>query len=335
MGAPKPPDPKQTADEQIRINTDTAETQAKLGMTGQETPWGTLSYVPDANSPSGYRAVQTMSAGNQALYDSLMGGATGLANNISTPITMPDFSGLSPLPTANDYSADRQRVEDALFSRLNPQLTAARTSFEQDLFNRGVRPGTEAYDRAMQNLAQQENDQRTSVLLAGGSEQSRMFADALAGRQQGYNELANQFNMNLAARQEPINEYAALMGSTGVQSPNYVPTPQPGVSGVDYAGLVNQNYQQQLQNRQNTLSGLFNLGGSIVGGLFGLSDARAKEDIERVGETDEGLGVYTYRYKGDPEVRMGVMAQEVARTKPEAVAVRPDGYLGVDYSRIG
>lgn len=265
MGAPKPPDPKTTADEQIHINEQTAQTQAELGMTGQQTPWGSLTYVADPNSPSGYRAVQTMSPAMQGLYNQLIGGATGLAGSIGAPINVPDLNGLSALPTSGDYSADRQRVEDALFSRLDPQMTAARTSFEQDLFNRGVRPGTEAYDRAMQNLAQQENDQRTSVLLAGGNEQSRMFADALAGRQQGYNELAGLFNMNLAARQEPINEFSALMGGSGVQSPNYVPTPQPGVSGVDYAGLVNNQYNQQLQQRQNLLSGLFGIPTAIFG----------------------------------------------------------------------
>ncbi len=64
------------------------------------------------------------------------------------------------------------------------------------------------------------------------------------------------------------------------------------------------------------------------------SDRRLKDDIRLVGRTFDGLNVYTFRYKNDPVVRMGVMAQEVLPVHPEAVSER-DGYLAVDYSRIG
>ena len=64
------------------------------------------------------------------------------------------------------------------------------------------------------------------------------------------------------------------------------------------------------------------------------SDRRLKDDIRLVGRTFDGLNVYTFRYKNDPIVRMGVMAQEVLPVHPEAVSER-DGYLAVDYSRIG
>lgn len=61
--------------------------------------------------------------------------------------------------------------------------------------------------------------------------------------------------------------------------------------------------------------------GAIAGGALGLlSDVRAKEDIERIGTHDElGVGVYKYRYIGDPTPQIGVMAQEVEQVKPEAV----------------
>jgi hypothetical protein len=59
------------------------------------------------------------------------------------------------------------------------------------------------------------------------------------------------------------------------------------------------------------------------------SDRRLKDDIRLVGRTFDGLNVYTFRYKNDPIVRMGVMAQEVLPVHPEAVSER-DGYLAVD-----
>lgn len=334
---PKPPDAGELADAQTEINRDTAQTQFQYGATNQITPWGSLTYQQVGTWPDGtprYEARQTMSPQVQGLYDALLGASRGAASNIGQQINLPNTSGLSPLPTSGDYSADRLRVEESLWNRLNPQMDRSRASREQDLFNRGVRPGTEAYDNAMRDLAQQENDLRNQVVLSGGQEQSRMFADALAGRSQEFNELGSLFNMGLAARSQPINEIAALMGGTGISSPGYVPTPQPGVSGVDYAGLRMQQYQDEAQRYQNMMSGLFNLGGSIIGGMFGLSDVRAKEDIELVGETNEGTPIYTYRYKGDPETRMGVMAQELMKKQPDAVAMRPDGYLGVDYAKV-
>ncbi len=57
------------------------------------------------------------------------------------------------------------------------------------------------------------------------------------------------------------------------------------------------------------------------------------DEIKRVGETDEGLGIFTYKYKGNPTTHMGVMAQDVQKVKPEAVK-KVGGYLAVDYGAI-
>jgi len=355
---PKPPDPAKTAAAQTQMNQQTAQTQYQLGATNQVTPGGSLSYEQTGTWPDGspkYTATQSLSAANQGLYDSLIGAAGTAAGNISNPIATPqlqtslDTSSLSALPTTNDYSADRGRVEDAIYARLNPQLAAGRTSRETDLFNRGVRPGTEAYDRAMGLVGQQENDARLQTILAGGQEQSRMFGDALAGRQQGYNELlaggqfgndakTGMFGMDLAARSQPINEISSLMSGSQVNQPNYIPTPQPGVAGVDYAGLVQNQYEQQQQRRQNIMSGLFGLGGSLFGaagqaGGFGalFSDERLKENVRRVGQTDSGIPIYTYNYVWGGPTMMGVMAQDAPS---DAVGVHESGFYTVDYGKV-
>ena len=348
---PKPPDPASTAAAQQQINQQTAQTQFQLGATNQVTPGGSLTYTQTGTWPDGspkYTATQSLSGGNQGLYDSLIGAAGNAAGNISNPIATPqlqtniDTSGLSALPTQGDYSVDRGRVEDAISARLNPQLEAGRTSRETDLFNRGVRPGTAAYDRAMGLVGQQENDARLQTILAGGQEQSRMFGDALAGRQQGYSEAANNanfgnnartgmFGMNMAARSQPINEISSLMSGSQVNQPNYIPTPQPGVGGVDYAGLVQNQYQQQMDRRQNMLSGLFGLGSSIVGAIP-WSDRRLKSNIERVGTHPLGIGIYTYDIFGARAT--GVMADELLEVMPGAVVLDPSGYYRVRYDMI-
>jgi GH24 family phage-related lysozyme (muramidase) len=67
------------------------------------------------------------------------------------------------------------------------------------------------------------------------------------------------------------------------------------------------------------------------------SDERLKEDIKRVGETDDGLPIYSYRYKGDKKTQIGLIAQDVEKQKPEAVGLAPaaDGHLykTVDYKK--
>jgi len=66
-----------------------------------------------------------------------------------------------------------------------------------------------------------------------------------------------------------------------------------------------------------------------------VSDARLKRDIGLIGRLDNGLGLYSYRYLWSDTVYVGVMAQEVALIRPDAVVHGLDGYLRVDYSRLG
>jgi outer membrane immunogenic protein len=66
-----------------------------------------------------------------------------------------------------------------------------------------------------------------------------------------------------------------------------------------------------------------------------LSDIRLKRDITLIGHLDDGLGLYRYRYVWGDTVYVGVMAQEVAGVRPDAVALGDDGYLRVDYRKLG
>jgi Chaperone of endosialidase len=66
-----------------------------------------------------------------------------------------------------------------------------------------------------------------------------------------------------------------------------------------------------------------------VAGMF--SDERIKENIEPVGQLDNGLTVYKYNFIGEPQTQIGVMAQEVEKVNPEAVTENKDGIKMVDY----
>lgn len=65
------------------------------------------------------------------------------------------------------------------------------------------------------------------------------------------------------------------------------------------------------------------------------SDVRLKDDVAQVGRLANGLGLYRFRYRGDDAVHVGVMAQEVAAVDPDAVVRGEDGYLRVNYDRLG
>jgi Chaperone of endosialidase len=60
-----------------------------------------------------------------------------------------------------------------------------------------------------------------------------------------------------------------------------------------------------------------------------------KHDIVMLGHLDNGLGFYRFSYNGSDKTYVGVMAQEVEAIMPEAVLRGSDGYLLVNYDRLG
>ena len=79
-------------------------------------------------------------------------------------------------------------------------------------------------------------------------------------------------------------------------------------------------------------------GGFTRGGGGGgrRSDIRLKQEIIPLVRLNNGLELYRFRYKGsDRTAYVGVMAQEVQQIEPSAVWRDHDGYLRVNYDRIG
>ena len=77
-------------------------------------------------------------------------------------------------------------------------------------------------------------------------------------------------------------------------------------------------------------------GGGARGGGGRRSDIDLKQDIIPLVRLDNGLELYRFRYKSnDHTIYVGVMAQEVRKIAPWAVWRDHDGFLRVDYDRIG
>jgi hypothetical protein len=304
-----------------------------------------------------------------------------------------------------DFSADRQRVEESLMARMNPQLQIEKSRLEQQLADQGIRYGSQAYNDAMDNYSRQANDARFGAIGQAGQEQQRMVQEEAqraafenAAQQQGYEQtlgrgsFANQaqqqqfgqnaalgtfanaglaqqvaqaqsgFNASQAARNsylqeqyakrnQPINEITSLLSGSQVSQPNFVNTPGSQIPTTDVAGLINNQFSQQMsiygqqnQNFNSLMGGILGLGGKL-GGAAIMSDRREKDDIDRIATvfaaSDEGekrqLPIYQYSYKDDPaSVRhVGPMAQDVEKVQPKAVVerggrkfIRPDMVMG-------
>jgi hypothetical protein len=65
------------------------------------------------------------------------------------------------------------------------------------------------------------------------------------------------------------------------------------------------------------------------------SDLRLKRNAELIAHLGNGLNLYRYSYLWSSRLYVGVMAQEVQRVMPDAVVSGPDGFLRVDYAKVG
>lgn len=107
---------------------------------------------------------------------------------------------------------------------------------------------------------------------------------------------------------------------------------------LPYTGL--NNYSSALGQLMNGSSQKQGSLGSIMQGVgaagsaIAMSDRRLKENIEKVGELADGLGVYRWNYIWGPERFEGVMADEVAELRPWALGPIIGGYASVDYGVI-
>lgn len=197
-------------------------------------------------------------------------------------------------------------------------------------------------------------------------------ADAASGKTASGNEALalSNYNQGLAGTtyQNYVNSLLPFMGAAGTAASGIanVNTGQANATAGQYDTLAGLNYGTQTGignananadlaglnasgNFWNLLGGLGGMktsGGGTVGGnaISGIgsglsslagsifSDERLKEDIEKVGELYDGSNVYRYNYIGDATPRIGLMAQEVEKTQPDAV-VEIGGYKAVDYSK--
>ena len=143
-----------------------------------------------------------------------------------------------------------------------------------------------------------------------------------------YQQAYNNYNTDQSNLYNRIANLAGLGPSTA-QSIN--------AASTDYADTLSDLYADigNLSVAQNEAEADWNrsMWTDIGTGLAMFSDSRLKENIKKVGERN-GFNLYEFNYKWSPKRWIGVIAQEVAKKRPDAVTTK-NGYLAVYYDKLG
>ena len=350
--APPPaPDYKGAAVAQGVANLESARATARLSNPNTYTPYGTQIVTYDGDTPT---IRQTLTPTAQKTLDAQQNvelqlanlgakGASTASNVLDKPFsfggpdvqTSLDLSNVAKMPVNAGMTG-----QEAIMQRLEPSLARQRTSTETNLINQGLRPGSEAYNNAINLLGQQETDARTQAVLQGlnldiGANQQG-FGQALESGKFGNTAQQQALAEAISLRQLPLNEITALMSGSQIQNPQFgaysgaTVQPAPTFAATQAQGAFDANaYNQQVATQNANTAGLYSLGGSA---LKAFSDRRLKSNIVKIGTHPIGIGIYEYDIFGGRQI--GVMAQELLEVMPDAVHQHPSGYLMVDYGRL-
>jgi hypothetical protein len=321
----------------------------------QNTPYGSLNYTQgvDANGNPTWTANQTLSPELQKLTSSSLA-------NLQGSVDKPMY-GINPGET---YS-------DAIMRRLQPTMQHQTEMSDQQLANQGIMPGSEAYNNAIRLRQQGQNDQMTSAIVGGMNTgiNATTAANATAANIKGLSTpgYVNPYSQPATTGPDYLGAYSAnnaaniaannagMARSAGNTAGLYslggaflsgggLNAIGSGVTGAynwfnqpaDYTKIMNTPGNFNVTSTGNDLTGGY---GFDISDLTS-SDIRMKENIELVGNLPSGLNIYNFEYK--PEFKefaghgkfTGVMAQEVEKIIPNAVATMSNGYKGVKYSLI-
>jgi hypothetical protein len=285
--APPTPDYKGAAIEQGAANLEAARATARLSNPNTYTPYGTqlISYDGDIPTirqtltPTAQKTLEAQQGVELSLANLGSKGAQTASNVLDKPFsfggpdvqTSLDLSNVAKMPVNAGMTG-----QEAIMSRLEPSLARQRTSTETNLINQGLRPGTEAYDNAINLLGQQETDARTQAVLQGlnldiGANQQG-FGQALESGKFGNTAQQQMLAQAIQGRQMPLNEITALMSGSQIQNPQFgaysgsTVQAAPLFAGAQAQGQFEQNkYNQQVAQNNAMTQGLFSLAGAGAG----------------------------------------------------------------------
>lgn len=253
---PPPPDFAGAAQATAAGNLESARLAARANRVDQFTPYGSLTYTDLGNdrwrqdmrlTPQAQQALNQqldlnqkygevanigfdrarsifenpqLNTGNLPQINPLNQGSLSGVRNF-------DASGLNDVRGIDLNSLPRgavnagQTAQQAILSRLNPQLQQQEEALRTRLANQGITLGSDAYNREMLAQGQRANDLTTQAALQGISldqavrqqafgEQQALSANDLARRQAGFGERQAMSQFDAARRQQGLQEQLAF-----------------------------------------------------------------------------------------------------------------------------
>ena len=235
---PTPMDTTAIGNQQAAQNQSVWEQNLNATRPNQSNPYGNLTWSQDPTTGQ-----WTQNVGLSESQQGLMGGLTGAAQSAlgGYDASNVDFSSLGAMPQVGGYN---QQAIDTMRALQAPQQQQQRAAQEAKLAAMGLNTGSgKAWENAQRAIGTNENQADMQAIMAGINQGNTEYGQALQGRQQGANEILAQKSANLG-------QLSGLLGlQQGIGNPqfqNVGATPQLGA--VDYTGLANQAYQQQLNS---------------------------------------------------------------------------------------
>jgi hypothetical protein len=252
FGAPTPPDATATSNTQQQYNTQAAQTQNQTNSYNQNSAFGSINYVPDSSSPSGYTLQTSYSQPEQSLFNQYTGtqGAFGAAAPGLVSQGASDLTARANL----DPSAVTGQLNNWSQQYLQPLFNQQQSNTDAQLRNQGLNPGSTADNNAQNLLARNQGDVTNQYLQQNEG--------------QAYNQALQSFQ---AQQQQGQNESAlggTLFGASAPTGPTQNATPTASIQPANYQGAVQSNYQNQLQNYENTWNNVGKLGTAAAGLAF-------------------------------------------------------------------
>lgn len=309
---------------------------------------------------------QKNDAYNQALLSAIREGETAAQGQFGRELAQGQFAnqaagqmyaqnqglaGFHNATAGQEYAQNKGQAE--FYNAANLAQAMFRNQAQQQGFGQDL-----SRFQAENAAAAQQFGQNQQQALFGNQAQQQAFGQNLTGAQ-FWNQSQNQaFNQGLSnaqlsnqARQQglqeqaylqnmPINQLTSLLGLGQVGMPQGVQYTPSQVAAPDVLGA----YALQTQAQQAAANRAAQQQSGLMGGLFSLgsaaimaSDGRLKTDVRLLRRRPDGSGIYAFRYITDAPgvVRVGVMAQEIKKVRPDLVVKRADGYLAVNYAGLG
>lgn len=263
MGSsPTPPavtDPNLTATNQQALNT-TAGQQSQAGsMVNQNNPYGSLTYSQTGTNANGtpiYTANQSLTSAQQGLLNTQQGTqqtAGTQAGNLLSGAGYGNTSAADALGNATSGLTGQAMQQET--SYLQPYFSQQTNSLDAQLKNQGFNPGEPAYDNAMRGL---QNNQGNTVTGFLANIEPQMYQQA-------------QSTYTLPAQ---LAESLGQFATPGSVAQNLTQTPNLTIQPANLIGATanaqqaqQQTYQDQLNQNNAMLGGLFGIGSSVLGGM--------------------------------------------------------------------